>query len=307
MQYIGLKQEISLFPAALGELYGSYTHANPGYTLQKDHIFSNNINFGAAFDYNLIRQRSENLSVRAAFEAQNLESDILALPLTRDYIRALRFGLNYQRVDLFDGQNAMGVVLSQGLPIFGASPAGQADLSRAGARPDFTKVTFSASHLQRFGDSWGLLTALSAQLASGPLYSAEQFGYGGQTFGRAYDSSAIIGDEGMDGAVELGYSGIAPLTFHPPATDAQREQGKALRVQPAVYAFYDIGSVWNRGEHPAVPSASGSSAGMGLRLATDWGISTNAGFAFPLTHRIDDPISGNGRSPRYFVSIAYGF
>jgi len=307
MQYGGIKQEISLFPSATAELYGSYTHSNPGYSLKLEDIKSNTLSLGAAFDYTLIRQRDQVLTARLAFHVQNSSTDILGTAFTRDYTRALSLGLNYQFADVWGGQNTFAGTLSQGLPILGASPAGQLNISRAGAAPDFTKFTVDASRLQTIGDSWGLLTALSGQWASGPLYTSEQFGYGGQTFGRAYDNSEITGDQGVEGSLELRYNGIHPLPTAPAEGSEPARSSKDFRVQPIPYAFYDVGAVWNGGLHPTSAFASGSSAGLGLRLQANFGLSMNAGFALPLTRPIENPISGNGKSPRYFVSVSFGF
>ena len=249
------------------------------------------MNFGAAFNYSLIRQREENLTSRIAFETQDTRSNILGTPLTRDHIRALRLGLNYQIADSWEGLNAFNGTLSHGLDIMGASQPGALNLSHAGATADFTKFNIDASRVQGITDDWNVFTALSAQVASDNLYSSEQFGYGGQAFGRAYDSSEITGDQGINGSAELRYNGIE----------------QQYHVQPVPYGFYDMGAVWNNGINQTTPYASGSSTGAGLRLLTDFGLSTNLGFAFPLTRKIANPITGNGKSPRIFFSINYGF
>ena len=290
IKYGGLKHEFSLFPSATGEIYGSFTDATPGYTLKFEEIKSASTNFGAAFDYSVIRQRQDNLNARIAFEIQDTASNILGTPLTRDYTRVLRLGLNYQIADNWNGQSAVNGTLSQGLSILGASPAGQLNLSRANATPDFTKFDFDISRLQSITENWDLYSALSAQMASGPLYSSEQFGYGGQAFGRAYDNSEITGDQGIEGSTELRYGGIKPR-YH---------------VQPVPYGFYDMGAVWNI-DDPTDPYESGSSAGMGVRLATDFGLTCNFGLAFPLTRPIATPLYGNGKNPRYFFSLVFGF
>jgi hemolysin activation/secretion protein len=214
----------------------------------------------------------------------------------------LRLGFTYQLADLWNGQNGLNGTLSQGLNILGASQQGQENLSRAGATPDFTKFNLDASRLQDITQDWSFLTALASQIASGPLYSSEQFGYGGQAYGRAYDNSEITGDQGINGSVELRYSGIAPLSTEPPPG-----LSTVYNVQPVPYGFYDIGAVWNMGSDQTMPYASGSSAGAGFRLLTDFGLSSNFGLGFPLTRRIANPIDGNGKSPRYFMSLSYGF
>jgi hemolysin activation/secretion protein len=290
LKYFSLKHEVPVFARGTLGLYGSYTTANPGYTLKPEEIQSRSTSFGAALEYSLIRQRQENLNAKITFESRDASTDILGTQLTRDYIRAARFGLNYQRDDAWSGQNALGATVSQGLPLLGASPAGQVNLSRAEAKPDFTKLNFDASRLQGLGEDWGAYTALTGQVSSMPLYSSEQFGYGGQAFGRAYDDSEIIGDQGVAVSEELRYSGI----------------GSWLGLQPMPYGFYDIGAVWNKGPS-ATPYASGSAAGAGFRMFSDFGFSSNLGLAFPLTRRIANPLYGNGKSPRYFMQISYGF
>ena len=130
---------------------------------------------------------------------------------------------------------------------------------------------------------------LSGQYASGPLFSAEEFGYGGQAFGRAYDPSEITGDHGIAASLELRYLGFDPwegITFAP-------------------YTFYDIGKVWN--EDVGGVDESGSSAGLGMRLSHSSGLSDNLGPAWPLCREISAPIYGNGKNPRVLFQLSYTF
>ncbi|MDR3449126.1 MAG: ShlB/FhaC/HecB family hemolysin secretion/activation protein [Alphaproteobacteria bacterium] len=290
VKYASLKHELPLFEGGTLELYGSYTTAVPGYTLQPYDIRSHSTIYGTAIDYSIIRQRQQNLSGRVAFEAQDTEADILDTPLTRDYVRALRFGLTYQLADIWNGQNAVTGTLSQGVAILGASPQGQENLSRSEAKPNFTKFNLDASRLQGVTQDWSVFLATAAQVASGPLYSSEQFGYGGQVFGRAYDDSEITGDNGINAAGELRYGGLSPW----------------LGLQPVPYGFYDTGAVWNDDPSQGI-YAAGSSAGAGFRMLSDFGFSSNFGIAFPLTHIIANPIYGNSKNPRYFLQVSYAF
>jgi hemolysin activation/secretion protein len=291
MTYASVKHELPVFAGGTLELYGSYSTAAPGYTLKPEEIRTFSPTLGTAVDYSIIRQRQENLTGRITLEMHNTHTDILGTPLTDDDIRAARFNLNYQKADDWNGQTMLDATLSEGLPFLGANHPGQLNLSRAEARPDFTKFNLSASRLQNIVDAWDVYAATSGQLASGPLYSAEQFGYGGQAFGRAYDDSEITGDEGIAASAELRYSGFGP--WH--------------GIQPIPYQFYDTGAVWNGGQNPTTPYAAGSSAGAGFRVLSEYGLSGNAGFAFPLTRRIANPLEGNGKNPRYFLQISYGF
>ena len=168
---------------------------------------------------------------------------------------------------------------------------GDLNLSRAQATPDFTKAELGLTRLQAITADWSLLASAAGQIASGPLYSVEEFGYGGQAFGRAFDSSEITGDHGLNGSLEVRYNG---LKFSPSVT-----------LQP--YGFYDIGEVWND-DIGQVEHASGSSAGFGLRTSTDFGLTSNVGLAFPLTRSIATPIYGQGKNdPRIMLQIGKSF
>lgn len=131
-----------------------------------------------------------------------------------------------------------------------------------------------------------MLTSAEGQLASGALFSSEEFGYGGQVFGRAYDASEIMGDHGLAGALELRYEGLEMLA---PA-----------RLVP--YAFYDVGVVWNvdPGEEQR---ASGSSVGLGVRLDLPWGFSGTLGVAQSLTREASAPLYGDGSAPRFLLDL----
>ncbi len=188
---------------------------------------------------------------------------------------------------MLDGYSFLSVTLSHGLEVFDASTAGQKFLSREGARPDFTKLEYGVTRSQALGDTWTVVTALSGQEASGVLYSSEQFGYGGQAFGRAYDPSEIIGDNGIAASVELKYLGVPSfcgLIFGP-------------------YGFYDVGKVWNADQG----SESGSSVGGGIRIDSGFGASANILIAEPLSRAVEDPSNGNGKSPRYLFQMSYKF
>ncbi|MES2984154.1 MAG: ShlB/FhaC/HecB family hemolysin secretion/activation protein [Pseudomonadota bacterium] len=290
LRYGNIHQEIALLPALNMEIYGGNTYANPGYTLKSSEIESDSMLLGVGFNYKLIRQRQENLTARIALESRDTDSDILGTPLTRDKTRVARARLTYGVADGWNGNNLLTTTLSQGIDGLGASKAGQLNLSRAKATPDFSKAEWQLARLQAITSDWNAMLATSGQIASGALYSSEEFSYGGQPFGRAYDDSEITGDRGIAASAELRYMGIPPW------------KGVAL----APYGFYDIGKVWNYDTgQPA--HASGSSAGAGVRIDSTYGISSNLAVAFPLTRDVTNPLQGNGKNPRYMMQLSYGF
>jgi hemolysin activation/secretion protein len=287
LQYYSASHTVPLTADLSLQVTGGYTKANPGFTLSPKDIDSDAANLGVSIKDQFIRQRLENLAGTLTVDGKNNYSDVLEAPLTRDRVRAARAGLAYDGTDPLNGYSFVNVTLSHGLEVFDASTAGQKFLSREGAKPDFTKLEYSFTRYQNLAEAWTVVTALSGQAASGVLYSSEQFGYGGQAFGRAYDPSEMVGDNGIAASVELRYLGIPALhgvTFGP-------------------YSYYDVGKVWNADQG----SQSGSSAGGGLRIDFGYGASANLLVAEPLTRAIEDPSSGNGKSPRYLLQMSAKF
>ncbi len=291
LNYATLNHAIVIAPDITLDVTGSFTKANPGFTLEPFEIESDSTFLSTSLNYQWIRQRQENLSLKLSLDSRNTNSDLLDTPFTRDRIRALRLSANYDTADHWHGYNIASVKLSQGIDGLGSSEKGDINLSRAQAKPDFTKAELSMTRLQGITGDWSLLMTGSAQMASGPLFSAEEFGYGGQGFGRAFDASEITGDHGMAGSLELRYGGW--------------NDWQPVSVSP--YAFYDIGMVWNE-DIAQVKRESGASAGFGIRAATSFGLNGNIGLAWPLTRDIATPIYGQENSdPRILLQISQEF
>jgi hemolysin activation/secretion protein len=291
MRYGTLDHIIPIAPDLTLEFNGSATKAYPGYTLENYDIDSLSTSGTVSLNYQWIRQRQEDLTFKLSLDARDVTSDILHTPQTRDRIRAVRVGGTYDMTDQWNGYNVITVTLSQGIDAFNASNQNDPYLSRAGAVPIFEKAELTMSRQQALPENFSLLAAAYGQLASDILYSSEQFGYGGQAFGRAYDSSVITGDEGLSASLELrydGFGGLQPVSFQP-------------------YGFWDIGEVRNRSViEPG--SESAASAGVGLRVTTQWHESANIGVAWPLTREVATPIyGGNHYGPRFMLQIGQGF
>ena len=291
LRYGTLDHTVMIAPDITLEVNGSITKAYPGYSLERFDIDSLAMSEGLSLNYQWLRQRQENLSLKLTFDSRDVTSNILHAALTRDHIRALRAGANYDMSDSWHGHNIANITVSQGMNGLGSSQRNDLNLSRAGAIPDFTKAELSLSRLQGITNNWSLLASISGQYTSSVLYSSEQFGYGGQAYGRAYDSSDITGDKGMAGSLELRYGGLS--------------RWKSVTPQP--YVFYDVGEIWNNGRGQS-KNESGASAGVGVRFNTLWHQTGNLGLAWPLTRDITAPIYGSGRNgPRILLQIGLEF
>jgi len=272
---------------------GSYTATEPGNDLEEFDVRGYSKFLSASVIHPFIRSRAMNLSGRATFDLRDLDSKNNLEPETReDRIRSLRVGSTFQFIDtLFGaGANAIDVEFSQGLNVFGASTEGLSNLTRAQGDPQYTKLEFQAQRLQRVSNSVNVLLAGAGQWAASPLLSSEEFGVGGIDIGRGYDSSEIVGDDGISGKIELRWN--------------QPYHTKYLHDYQ-LFGFLDAGRVWDQdATTPSGKRDSLVSTGLGIRANVTE--KTNAGFgvAFPLTRRVD---TGNDRDPRFYFNIAHKF
>lgn len=290
LRFIAFRHATPIYPDWQIELAGHYVDATPGASLAPNDIQSNALELGIGISWQPIRQRQENLTTSLELTGQNSNGDIFGdNPLTRDRIRAARLFLHYDTADAWSGYNYLSLTVNQGISILGANAQQDSHLSRAEADPTFTSMQFNYMRQQAMMSEFMAISQFASQIASGSLYAAEEFGFGGQAFGRAYDPSEMTGDHGVAASFELRYLGFAPqqdITFAP-------------------YGFYDIGKVWN--EEAGGIDELGMSAGFGLRLDHPTGLAGNLGLAWPLDHAISNPIYGNGKNPRLLMQMSYGF
>ena len=291
LNYISLNHSYALVADVTIEGSASYTNSNPAFTLEPLDIESATTNFNLGINYQAIRQRDENLLFKLSAESRHVTSDILNTRLTRDEVRSLHATASYDMRDGWDGTNVINATITQGIGILGASSKsnGANDLSRDEATPDFTKIELSASRLQTIDDDWAALVQASGQIASGPLYASEEFGYGGQVYGRAYDSSEVVGDGGAQAAIELRYTGFRTM--------------QPINVEP--FIFYDYGFVTNEDAAQA-KFDSLSSAGGGIRFASIWGQAGMLAVAVPITRESAAPTYGID-SARILFQVAHNF
>ena len=270
---------------------GGYSYAKPGSTLRRNDIRSTTKDLGLGIKYQPIQSRSQNLDLSLKLSGLNTNSDILKdILLTQDRIRVIEAGVDYNFVDSLNGGNVMKVTFSRGLNILNSSKENDLNLSRAEATPDFATANISYIRQQLLFEDFIGTGHIEGQISSDPLYSAEEFGYGGQTIGRAYDPSEILGDNGISGAVEVRYMGFS----------------QSYEMEPVPYVFYDIGRVWNLDTDGE--SLSAASAGFGLSFGNaETFLECNLGVAWPLTKPVDTPLYGNGESPRFSFQVTKGF
>ena len=245
---------------------GSY--GEPGSTLTPLSLVTSSYAVGPQIRYPLLRSRAESLYLDGGLNFQYAAVTTAGQPLSHDNWRVASASVSYLENGFLDGNTALSFGVSQGLPIFGASPNNSPDLSRAGAHTDFTKLTGSLRRGQPLVGALNLALNLQGQFAFAPLVAGEQIAFGGDSIGRGYDPSVLQGDHGIGAALELRYD------FH-------FEDSFAQSMQP--YVFYDAGEIWDiRGG--IVGGSSLASTGFGVRVMLPYDISTGLEFAQTLSH-----------------------
>lgn len=242
-----------------------------------------------------IRSRSQSLSAGLGFTYLNSKTDLLGIPFTDDRVRYLTASVVYDFADvaLGDRRPASTLIqaeLDQGLDVLGATPNGSPTLSRAQGRNDFTKANFEFERIQTINAQYSLSTNVSGQISAGPLLVSQQFGLGGARYGRGYEPSELIGDQGVAMDLEL-----------------RRAFGLG-RNHPTIgqaYIFYDAGSVWlNRPLPGEQRESSLSSAGGGIRFFLGHSLNIQLELAKPLTRDIASRGNLSWR-PLFAISTTY--
>src|SRR5712671_5419718 len=232
-----------------------------------------------------LQSQSSTLTLTAAAGFSNVsESDVLG-PFYNDHIRTVSLTSDYRLQDNFGGNNYFTLMWRQGLDILGASHKGDDFLSRDGASGNFSVIDFWFTRYQTLSDAWSVKMSGAGQIASGPLFTSQQFYLGGAAFGRGYGSAEISGDAG---SLELRFD---------QKTSFQYLTGYQL------YGFVDAGAAWNDG-YSYADGLSLTSAGGGVRFFLGGDLRADIGVAVPLGYRAPD---NSSRSARLLFSLSNSF
>lgn len=233
------------------------------------------------FSYPFVRKRRLSVWGNVGFETRDVRENQPTFVVYKDKLRDITASI-YMVAKHEGGVSTLFVEVVNG--VIAERPV-SAPFSRADADGQFTKARFEATRTQPIAGPFDLYVAATGQVASDAVLSSEEFAFGGSRYGRAFDYAEIAGDDGIAGVVELRFSRRANLP---------------LISSYQVYAFYDVGTVWNRNSS----DVSLSSAGAGLRLFLQEDISLSYEAARPI-----DGITGDiaGEGWRHFFSASKAF
>jgi len=270
-------------------LFANTSFSEPG-ALQDVRGKGDSLTVSLSLSHPFIRSRGRNLTATLRLTSRESSAELLGMQQFEDRLRTGSLGLSYDLADRWRGVNLLNVEVTRGFDILDATGPAEMGRSRAGGRPNFTKVTGQVVRVHQLIPQFSLFGSVLGQYAFEQLFASEEFTLGGAQFGRAYDPAEVTGDHGLALLLELQFGYTVGLPFF------QSFQA---------YTFYDVGTVWRRVPLPGTPrSDTLASTGVGVRYNLTRGISGFVEIANPLTQEVR--AEGN-RNPRVFFSIAIRF
>ena len=229
------------------QVYGSYLRTRPlGLGLD---IRGQAYSLGTQISHPLIRGYRQNLYISASLDGLNSHNAFFGQEISNERTRVVRGALAYS---LTTDRSAL---LASATGSFGLSGLGAREDPLL-AKADFRKVNLKLGYNYALTSNWVLRLNGSAQLTGDLLPASEQFSLGGEEFGRGYEASYLVGDEGYGVSGELAYVVTKGL---PPAL-----------ANAEVYGFADKGGVRYHARlglpHEDLSLAS---AGGGVRIPAD--------------------------------------
>lgn len=266
----------------------SYAATKPGSTLRVFNTEGSALSANSTLSYPFIRSRDFNLQGSLGFAYHDIRSDnIVVNPLFADHTRALTATMFLNALDDWGGYSTLSVSLTQGLPVFGATKAGDPNKSRTGASGQYTRGNFEVTHEQPLTDRFSVMVGAAGQTSFGdPLLASEQFSLGSDSFDRGYDPSEVTGDSALAGRIEPRFLLADKISF-------------ISNLQ--LYGFFEGGEVWQSRAIAGSPSSQTlESAGAGLRFFAGDHMNVDLEWAKPLERNVLGVASLNSR---FFFSV----
>lgn len=288
---LGYEMPVGIYGTML-QINGSHTNTEPGYTLKQFDVDGDSRFVSVGLSHPFVRTRNFNVTGRLSVDGRNVDTDNNIEADRKDHIRGVRLGGKVEFIDtvMKVAYNVLDIELGHGLDILNSSNDRDVRVSRPGADWDFFKMEAEYQRLQRVSSQVNVLFAVKGQWADEALWSSEEFGVGGVSYGRGFDSSEVTGDDGVAGKIEVQWN-------QPLAT--------TLVQNYHLFGFYDAGVVWDKDATTSkLKREELTSAGFGVRA--DFTAATQAGafVAFPLNR---DIATQGDDDPRFYLNVSHKF
>ena len=257
-----------------------------GQALSEFNITSTTWGYGFHLSHPFLRTRFQNLTGEFGFESKDATQFLLGDLFSRDKIRMLRAGLNYDWIDS-TGRNFIALSIFQGLSdALGAMENNDTKSSRFGADNRFTKAYLNLLRVQRIVDRVSIIFRGAGQATTRPLVAVEEFYIGGADSVRGYPPGEFLGDDGYNVSTELR---VSPLPN-------QEILQLALFVDHGGVSIKDPPSGVKKYNHL-------TGAGFGFRLNLPYNINGRFDVGFP----VQPPKASTGDRPTLYIQAMAKF
>lgn len=234
-----------------------------------------------------LHTQRQSLWLTAAFGISDIVEDSAFGVNYRDRLRIASLTADYRLRDDWQGTTYATLGLRKGLGIGGASQRYDPLLSRFDGSGDFYIVHGSFTRHQGLGGNWSMKLAAAGQVSSEALLISQQFYLGGATFGRAFQSGWLAGDNGVAGSAELRY-------------DHKLQLSALKNIQ--IFGFVEGGAVRSYGQ-PKDLVQSLSAVGGGVRVQLGESVEAGITVAAPLSYNTPSK-GGRGATVLFSLSTA---
>ena len=268
------------------ELNGAYGDVEPGDFLKALRPIIRIKQADAKLRYPLSLGYHHGLSIYAGARYYEADVSILGAPLTADQLYTFRTGVSFWNRAPGEYDNALQVDVVHGLQGLSDTLTVSDGVISSREEEQFTLLRLNASHVHYLNDLWQLNLELDGQYASRAVPSAEVYSFGGETLGKAYDPGEIFGDHGIASQITLQRKGLL-IPW--------------INADTKVYAFYDIGRVWDEDNST---NFSAASTGIGSKITKN-ALSLELEINQPLTRPVF--LEEHSKNPRLFAKVSYNF
>ena len=242
------------------------------------------------------KSRFQNLLGEFGFSLKDNKLTVLDNLIGDDAIRALKLGVNWDRLDL-SGRWYASVYGFQGLGQFlGGMSDNSPQATRQGADNRFTKATLATGRIQSLGHNVLLVVKGSGQITTGPVVVIEQMLLGGPDSVRGYQLGERFVDEGYTVSAET------RIPFFPSLMPTALKE-----TQGAIFIDYGAGRLRNPspGEQR---STSMTGTGVGLQTQLPWySSSVRLDLGFPIGPTPPGGTIAGDRSPTFYFQVVTRF
>lgn len=232
---------------------------------------------GVQVSYPVIRSYEQDLYLTAAFDGLDSTNAVFGQGTATERTRVARVAASWTKA------KPKYAVSASGIGSFGIDGLG-ARTTTGLADADFRKLNAEIGFDRSLGSRWTVRLKAAVQATGDRLPASEQFGIGGDVYGRAFQSTAVIGDTGWGVSRELAFKALTK----------GRLKGSEL------YVFADAGRVTQKARFTLPEQKFDlASAGAGVRVA--FGEKTTLGLEG--AYGYDTPLPGQKKDWRLGVSF----